>query len=541
MTTVPDRKTVLYFIALAAALAFVWFTGPARPTWAQGPGLGLEAGPEALTPTLLSYQGRVIMLGNGQPITDGMHTMVLSIYDAASGGNQLWTVTKPVGTSGGVFSTLLGEPTPLNPTIFDGRALWLGVDVDWDGEGTPRQQILPVAYALGLAPGAVISSTSVSPAFTVKNAGTGNALRVEGTAYVAGSLTVGGNLIGGAHNHDDLYINTIGPDAMSGKDTAPILSVAQSGGGTALLGETASTANESAGLMGVAGWTSTALNNWAGVYGKSRYGLGVAGISDSSAGVWGQSSASYGLYGTAGGSLAAVYGTNTSSGTGVQGRSNSAIGVRGDTWSTSQPGVYGGNWGNPGGAGVQGYSQYGWSGYFNAGGLGALYANGPATVAGTLTTQKVTYSTPRTHYFTVAGNVFVPRTSSLLFDNGADTVNGGACITSGSPGPWELWAPVTLPDGATITEFRAYFNDPTGYSMTATLVRLKMSTGGYDMMASAQASLSSGFYSVADTTITTPVVDNTTSSYAVYANFPQDNCSVKVMGARITYTLSEAE
>jgi hypothetical protein len=547
MTTEPDRKTVLYFIALIASLAFVWFSGPARPTWAQGPGLGLEVSPQALTPTFLSYQGRITDPATGNPIS-GTVSIIFRIYDAPAGGNKLWEDGKDVQVVSGLFSTALGDITPMDPAMFNGQSLWLAVKLGVDAEAVPRQQFLPVASALTLVPGATISTTAASPALTVKNAGSGDALRVEGRVYVTGDLAVGGNLIGGAHNHDATYINSLGPDTMSGKDSVPILSLTQSGtgyggyftsiDGTGMRGDTRSTVNETAGLLGIAGPTSTALNGYAGVFGKSRYGYGVAGISDSSPGVTGQSTGNYGVYGLGASNLAAVYGTNTSTGPGVQGRSNSAIGVRGDTWSTSQPGVYGGNWANPGGAGVQGYSQYGWSGYFNGGGLGALYAGGPSTVAGILTTQKVAYSTPRPHYVSVAGEAFRGMQSAYPFVSGW----GGAYFNGSTAGV--LIAPVQLPDGALVQYLTAYLYDATvNNDINVALERHDFVGNSYSGVSALYSSGNPG-YTTLTSGLLNHTVSNTSGGYYVYAwadSSTADLGAVKVVGALIQYTISEAE
>jgi hypothetical protein len=109
-----------------------------------------------ITSPLLQYQGRLADPATGEPVPDGTYTMVLRLYANASGGSPLWTEAKDVTVQDGLFSTVLGDTTPLSQDLFDGRSLWLGVKVGADPEAAPRQQILPVAYALSLLPGAVI-------------------------------------------------------------------------------------------------------------------------------------------------------------------------------------------------------------------------------------------------------------------------------------------------------------------------------------------------------------------------------------------------
>ena len=150
-----------------------------------------------------------------------------------------------------------------------------------DAEATPRQPTLPVPYAMSLTPGAIISgTTAASPAtLVVRNLGTGDALRVEG-ASLNGNLNVSGSLVGGTHSHDTSYYNKTQTDRATStprrrldaqqERRIPVLTasrtrtgpgiVATAAGNIALRGETGSTARSMAGVMGVAGWTSTMLS-----------------------------------------------------------------------------------------------------------------------------------------------------------------------------------------------------------------------------------------------------------------------------------------
>ncbi len=129
---------------------------------------------------LLQYQGRLTDPGSGQRVADGSYTMTIRLYSAPSGGTALWAETKDVPVKGGLFSTLLGDVTPLAQNLFTGQALWLGIKVGGDEEANPRQQIVPVAYALSLVPGASIQANSNSAALNLSNTGGGEALAAKG-------------------------------------------------------------------------------------------------------------------------------------------------------------------------------------------------------------------------------------------------------------------------------------------------------------------------------------------------------------------------
>ncbi|MBN1641169.1 MAG: hypothetical protein JXA09_08030 [Anaerolineae bacterium] len=144
-------------VAVVAVLALLLSTlggsaGAQPPTGeVEGPG---GIGVAGAVGRLLQYQGRLTQPGTGDPVPDGSYPMSFRLYDAETGGSSLWSETKNVPVAGGLFSTVLGDATPLDPYLFDGQELWLGIVVGEDDEASPRQPILPVAYAIGLVPGA---------------------------------------------------------------------------------------------------------------------------------------------------------------------------------------------------------------------------------------------------------------------------------------------------------------------------------------------------------------------------------------------------
>jgi hypothetical protein len=201
-----NRKTK-YIVALLGVVILVGALGTVA---AQDQGEGLAAQPEAAlagtTAPLLQYQGRLTDPTSGKPVADGTYSLRFRLYEVATNGSHLWTETKSVPVKDGLFGTILGDTQALDHSFFDGRELWLGVKVGTDAEATPRQQILPVAYALGLVPGAEVSGNSTGPVLEVANAGTGDAISATGPVSVDGDLNVSGDLNGGTHTHAMLPI-----------------------------------------------------------------------------------------------------------------------------------------------------------------------------------------------------------------------------------------------------------------------------------------------------------------------------------------------
>ncbi len=150
----------------------------------------------ATAPRLLQYQGRLSDPASGDPL-DGVHTMVFRLYSAPSGGTSLWMEAQDVAVNDGLFSAVLGRTAPLSGDLFSGGALWLGIKVGGDPEAEPRQEILPVVYALSLVPGAQIEAPGDgSSALSLSSGGGGQALYAGGRVIIDGDLAVNGTLSG---------------------------------------------------------------------------------------------------------------------------------------------------------------------------------------------------------------------------------------------------------------------------------------------------------------------------------------------------------
>jgi len=377
---------------------------------------------------LLQYQGRLTDPTTGQIVADGTYSMSVQLYDVETGGTALWNETESVAVQDGLFSTVLGDTTALDPSLFNGQALWLGVTVEGEQLG-PRQPVLPVAYALSLVPGAVVEANS-APVLEVNHLGGGEALQV------GGNLNVSGSLIGGSHNHS-------GTDITSG-------TVAD-----ARIASTIARDNE---IM------STVLAN---------DGPGSGLIADL-----------------------------------LDGYHASAF-----AFST----------------------HYHDDRYYTESESNSRFVNATGdTMSAALTVPQINYSLPRTHYFRVGGEGFLPGSNVDYFNSYG---MGGAYIVSGSGA---MVAPVHLPQGAIVTSFRVYFYDISTSTMTVSLDRVP-GTGGYTALATVDSTGISGYANKADSSILNATIDNFTYSYIIYAHSSSwDDNSLRIMGALITYTINQA-
>ena len=97
-------------------------------------------------PNLIDFQGSLVD-ENGIPVT-GTPTIRFALYPVNTGGEAIWSETKQVVLVDGVYSTQLGDATPLTDNIWENDQLWLGIKVEQDDEMIPRVRIVAVPYAM---------------------------------------------------------------------------------------------------------------------------------------------------------------------------------------------------------------------------------------------------------------------------------------------------------------------------------------------------------------------------------------------------------
>ncbi|MFN8473811.1 MAG: hypothetical protein U0822_16595 [Anaerolineae bacterium] len=306
------------FIAMMLVLLLAVESAQAAPP-RDDPGGGLVVSDVAAK---ISYQGRVTD-ASGTPIA-GPLTLVFQLWTDATAGNQVGSdiVRSGVTPVDGVFTVDLDVPS----TAFIGQALWLRIQVNGQWL-TPRQELLPVPYALGLRPGAIVAGNSSDPAITLGNAGSGAAMRAAGN--ILGVQAIGqtgveatGNAVG---------VAATGLTAIWGDGGIGVRGTGSAGDGVFGLSQggagTAGVHGASSGLGYGGYFTSTnavavMADNWsgpvaaakdgasvnlptgsggaAGVLGRSATAAGVVGLSTGGSGVVASSTNNVGVYSTAG-------------------------------------------------------------------------------------------------------------------------------------------------------------------------------------------------------------------------------------------------
>lgn len=87
---------------------------------------------------------------DGEP-AEGLIPLTFALYDTEEGGDAVWSEVARVQIAAGHYTYRLGTRTAIDPGLFDGEPLWLGITVAGDGEMTPRFRLGTVPYAMRAA------------------------------------------------------------------------------------------------------------------------------------------------------------------------------------------------------------------------------------------------------------------------------------------------------------------------------------------------------------------------------------------------------
>jgi hypothetical protein len=140
-------------------------------------------------PTQVNFQG-YLTDRHGDPLADGDYRMQFFLFDADTGGNQLWNPnsgeTQMVTVTGGVYQVQLGAVEPLDYRVFDRGVAWLEIVIE--GETlSPRQPITAAAYSLKAGDADTLQGQSAGAFGDITGVTAGTGLVGGGTS---GSVTI---------------------------------------------------------------------------------------------------------------------------------------------------------------------------------------------------------------------------------------------------------------------------------------------------------------------------------------------------------------
>lgn len=154
----------------------------------------------------INFQGKLVG-STGLNVADSTYSVVFTLYDASSGGTNLWDETQSVSTTDGIFQVQLGSvDTTLGNVDFNTDNLYLGIKVGADAEMTPRIRFAAVPYAFNAQKVAGLTVTNTTGTLTIPNGKTiefadsftttgGNALTLATTGTTSITLPTTGTLL----------------------------------------------------------------------------------------------------------------------------------------------------------------------------------------------------------------------------------------------------------------------------------------------------------------------------------------------------------
>ena len=156
----------------------------------------------AQVPQTMSYQG-VLMKAKGTLVQNGQYTLTFKLYDAAEGGQVLWSETQTILVEDGLFNAVLGRLNSLD-IPFD-QPYWLSVTIGDGEEVSRRMQLTSSAYSLQ-------AQTVADKAITSQKIADGQVVRSINSVTDNVKLIAGENVTI-TQEGDELVISaSVGPD-----------------------------------------------------------------------------------------------------------------------------------------------------------------------------------------------------------------------------------------------------------------------------------------------------------------------------------------
>jgi len=100
----------------------------------------------AAIPRYLSVQAKVT--DSDGELLDDSYTVTFRVYSAVTGGTALWSEIQTIAISGGILDAVIGTTTAFPSSMTFNTDYWLSIDVNSDGEMSPRIRLTCSPYAL---------------------------------------------------------------------------------------------------------------------------------------------------------------------------------------------------------------------------------------------------------------------------------------------------------------------------------------------------------------------------------------------------------
>ncbi len=147
----------------------------------------------------INFQGKVVNT-DGTNVTDGSYSFTFKIYNSSTcpGSGALWTETKTLSTTSGIFQTLLGDTTTLPGSVdFNTDTLYLSITYNGDPEMCPMVRLAAVPYAFNAnTVGGITFSGTSDNTYTLPSTSGGTILTSNAPTQSIPSTQASGTVLG---------------------------------------------------------------------------------------------------------------------------------------------------------------------------------------------------------------------------------------------------------------------------------------------------------------------------------------------------------
>src|SRR5579872_3887720 len=112
-------------------------------------------------PRTIDFQGKALL--NGTPVSDGMHSLTISFYTLAAGGNPLYSESQQLQVHKGFFSATIGTASPIPAWLSFDSIYYTGISVDGSAEFLPRTPFSSVPYSLNAESASGLTKDAIIP------------------------------------------------------------------------------------------------------------------------------------------------------------------------------------------------------------------------------------------------------------------------------------------------------------------------------------------------------------------------------------------
>jgi len=168
----------------------------------------------------INYQAKLAD-DTGATVPDGDYSITYKLYTAPTGGSAVFTEVATSTVTSGLFSYLIGSSTSLSSVDFN-QTLYLGVEINGDGEMTPRKRLgaVPSAFEAQNAQtlgdiattsflrsdqADTIAATEASTLLTITQSGAGDIFNLFDGVTEVFTVTDGGDVAIGTSTPSDLF------------------------------------------------------------------------------------------------------------------------------------------------------------------------------------------------------------------------------------------------------------------------------------------------------------------------------------------------